>query len=141
MFTNNSSNVVIDKNAKTVTFYAGFEIDALPYASLVEDKGTGNTTNFAQKYIADAGLTQNINIDLDSDNGYTIIVKGDVNGDAAIDAADLALIQAHIASADSALEGDYLTAANVAAPNNRITARDYGIVSAFIDTDLAAFQK
>lgn len=55
---------------------------------------------------------------------YTVVIKGDVNGDGAIYATDYVKIKNHIMSGNTQLYGAYLLAADVN-NDNKVYATDY----------------
>lgn len=134
-----NDNIVVDTDAKTITYYAGADKNAFAYGTVLSDGGTCDIINFETQLFADDAVKSKIAFEPETAT-HTIIVMGDVNGDAIIDATDVDFISKAIGNS-SFLTGYFYEAADVALPENMITARDVSAVKSFINGTLSTLKQ
>ena len=135
IYAGGNSNIVIGDGI--ITYYAGADVDAFEYGTVAKNGGTGDTITFTAPLLVADAIADKISYTGDTAT-YTIIVMGDVDGDADVDATDAALVADQMLDTTT-LTGHYLTTANTTYPTALITARDIAAIKAFANGTINSF--
>ncbi len=132
-----NDNIVIGDGI--ITYYAGADVDAFTYGTVAKNGGTGDTITFTAPLLVADAVADKISYTGDTAT-YTIIVMGDVDGDADVDTDDAALVADQMLDSTT-LTAHFYTAANTTYPTALITARDIAAIKAFAKGTITAFAK
>ena len=132
-----NDNIVIGDGI--ITYYAGADVDAFTYGTVAKNGGTGDTITFTAPLLVADAVADLISFNAETAT-YTIIVMGDVDGDADVDTDDAALVADQMLDSTT-LIGHFYTAANTTYPTALITARDIAAIKAFAKGTITAFAK